>query len=63
MAGFWAGVPPEVIGHWTNLQMLYATDNLSKNANCYKTIESLFDEYYNESWKEEPIVKFTKFNN
>lgn len=62
MAGFWAGVPPEVIGHWTNLQMLYATDNLSKNASCHKTIESLFDEYYNESWKEESTAKFDKFD-
>jgi hypothetical protein len=59
MAGFWNGVPPEIIGHWTNLQMLYSSDNLSKGQNCFKTIEELFETYYLESWKDDIVLPYS----
>jgi hypothetical protein len=45
--GFDNNVPPEVIGHWTNLRLLPAKLNNGKSAGCDKTIEKLYEDYYN----------------
>jgi hypothetical protein len=45
--GFDNNVPPEIIGHWTNLQMLLANENNGKCARCDKTIEKLYEDYNN----------------
>ena len=47
--GFKQGVPPEVIGHWTNLRMLWHIDNSVKNIKCHKTVEQLMEDYRKES--------------
>ena len=47
--GFKQRVPPEVIGHWTNLRMLWHLDNSKKNTKCDKTIEQLFEDYHSVS--------------
>lgn len=46
--GFKQNIPPEIIGHWTNLQMLWYRDNSIKNTKCSKTKEQLFEDYYKE---------------
>lgn len=46
-AGFDNSVPPEVIGHWTNLRLIEAKINNGKSAGCDKTIEKLYEDYYN----------------
>ena len=43
--GFLDNIPPEIIGHWTNLQILYHKENSSKNIKCWKTKEQLFEDY------------------
>jgi hypothetical protein len=43
--GFKQSVPPEVIGHWTNLRMLWHLDNSIKNTKCHKTLEQLMEDY------------------
>lgn len=43
--GFKQGVSPEVIGHWSNLQMLWHLDNSIKNIKCHKTLEQLMEDY------------------
>jgi hypothetical protein len=43
--GFRNGVPPEIIAHWTNLQMLPASKNQSKMTQCGKTLEQLYEDY------------------
>lgn len=43
--GFNNGVPPEVIGHWTNLRMIPASQNVKKWKNCDKTLEELFEDF------------------
>jgi hypothetical protein len=43
--GFANNIPPEIIGHWTNLRLLPKLDNSSKGANCHKTIEQLYEDY------------------
>ena len=43
--GFHNNVPPEVIGHWTNLRMTNGLDNLIKNSRCNKTLEQLYEDY------------------
>lgn len=43
--GFKNSVPPEIIGHWTNLQLLPKLSNSSKGAKCFKTIEQLYEDY------------------
>lgn len=44
-AGFDNNVPPEVIGHWTNLRMMPGTENNGKGPRCDKTIEQLYEDY------------------
>ena len=44
-AGFDNNVPPEVVGHWTNLRLLPAKENNGKGARCDKTIEKLYEDY------------------
>ena len=39
-------IPPEIIGHWTNLRLLPKLDNTSKGADCHKTKEQLYEDYY-----------------
>lgn len=46
MAGFRDGVPAEVIGHWTNLEMLPASQNNSKWISCSISKEKLMESYY-----------------
>lgn len=48
--GFKQGVPAEVIGHWTNLRMLWHLDNSIKNTKCHKTLEQLMEDYKKESF-------------
>lgn len=43
--GFKNGIPPEIIGHWTNLRLLPKLDNSSKGADCHKTKEQLYEDY------------------
>lgn len=43
--GFKNDVPPEIIGHWTNLRLLPKIENSSKGSVCHKTIEELFEDY------------------
>lgn len=43
--GFKNGVPAEIIGHWTNLRMLWHLDNSAKNTKCHKTIDQLIEDY------------------
>lgn len=44
--GFFENIPPEIIGHWTNLQMLSPSENLLKGARCDKTKEELYEDYH-----------------
>ena len=46
--GFKNNIPPEIIGHWTNLRLLSKIDNSSKGAECHKTIEQLYEDYERE---------------
>ncbi|CAB4123240.1 hypothetical protein UFOVP29_399 [uncultured Caudovirales phage] len=43
--GFKNKVSPEIIGHWTNLQMLWHVDNSRKNTKCHISLEELIDMY------------------
>lgn len=43
--GFEQNIPPEIIGHWTNLQMLEHEKNESKWKECWKTKEQLYEDY------------------
>jgi len=43
--GFKNKVPPEIIGHWTNLQMLWHLDNSRKNTKCHRSLEETVDLY------------------
>jgi plasmid stability protein len=45
LEGFRNNIPPEIIGHWTNLRMLTISDNSSKGSDCHKTIEELYFDY------------------
>jgi hypothetical protein len=45
--GFRQSIPPYVIGHWTNLQMLRPNENYSKGKRCDKTQEQLFKDFFN----------------
>lgn len=47
--GFKNNVPPEIIGHWTNLRLLPKLDNSSKGATCHKTLEQLYEDYNTEN--------------
>lgn len=44
--GFKNNIPPEIIGHWTNLRLIPKIENSSKGANCHKTKEQLYEDYY-----------------
>lgn len=46
-SGFDNKVPPEVIGHWTNLRLMPARINNGKSSGCDKTMEKLYEDYYN----------------
>jgi hypothetical protein len=43
--GFTNNVPPEIIGHWTNLRLIDARKNKSKRNKCDKSIEQLYEDY------------------
>jgi len=43
--GFKQKVPAEVIGHWTNLRMLWHLDNSIKNTKCHTTLKQLLEQY------------------
>jgi hypothetical protein len=47
--GFDNKIPPEIIGHWTNLRLLPSRENNGKSSNCDKTIKELLEHYYNNS--------------
>lgn len=44
--GFRESIPPYIIGHWTNLQMLDKRANYSKGMACGKTQEKLFEDFF-----------------
>lgn len=46
--GFKNNIPPEIIGHWTNLRLIPKIANSSKGAECHKTKEQLYEDYYEE---------------
>ncbi len=43
--GWKQNIPSEIIGHWTNLQMLEKEENRAKDIICWKTKEQLFEDY------------------
>lgn len=54
--GFKLKIPPEIIGHWTNLQILTRSENDIKHSSCWKTEEQLYEDYYNYTEKEMEIL-------
>lgn len=44
--GFKDNIPPYIIGHWTNLRLIPATENCSKGKRCDKTQEKLFKDFF-----------------
>jgi hypothetical protein len=44
--GFKNNIPPEIVGHWTNLRLLPKVENSSKGAICHKTKEQLYEDYH-----------------
>ena len=44
LEGFKQNIPPEIIGHWTNLQMLSRSINSSKKDTCWKSKEELLED-------------------
>lgn len=47
--GFKQQVSPEIIGHWTNLRMLWHSDNSIKNTKCHITLSQLMEQYTHSS--------------
>lgn len=45
--GFKNNVPAEIIGHYTNLRMMWHLDNCRKNTKCHITLEQLMEKYNN----------------
>jgi hypothetical protein len=45
--GFRNNIPPYIIGHWTNLRMLAGPSNSSKGMKCDKTLDQLFEDFFN----------------
>lgn len=45
--GFKNNIPPEIIGHWSNLRLIPKIENSSKGAKCHKTREQLYEDYHN----------------
>lgn len=43
--GFENNVPVEIIGHWTNLRIVTSLYNITKNINCDKTLNQLYEDY------------------
>jgi hypothetical protein len=43
--GYKNNIPPEVIGHWTNLRLISKIENSSKGPDGHKTIEQLYEDY------------------
>ena len=43
--GFKDKIPPFIVGHYTNLQILSGKDNISKGLRCWKTCKQLFEDY------------------
>lgn len=54
--GWKQNIPPEIIGHWTNLQMLEKEENRAKDIDCWKTKETLIEDY-NKYTQEHIIVE------
>ena len=46
--GFHDNVPPEIIGHWTNLRIIPGLYNITKNSKCDKTLDQLYEDYNRE---------------
>ncbi len=46
--GFKNNIPPYIIGHWTNLRLIPAKENMKKSSNNDKTLILLFDDYFKE---------------
>jgi hypothetical protein len=44
--GFKSNIPPEIIGHWTNLRLIPKIENSSKGGKCHKTREQLYEDYH-----------------
>lgn len=44
--GYIHRVDPEIIGHWSNLRIISATDNCKKQDRCDITLTELFENYY-----------------
>lgn len=67
--GFNNGIPPYIIGHWTNLWLLPQKENSRKRNNCGKHFNQLIADYYwaidNFNQKFPPIYKpiFNKRDN
>jgi hypothetical protein len=45
--GFDNKVPPEIIGHWTNLRLMPGKENNGKGPRSDKTTEQLYEDYHN----------------
>ena len=43
--GFRHNIPYQVIGHFTNLRIISATENCSKQGKCHKTLTLLYEDY------------------
>jgi hypothetical protein len=43
--GFNNNIKPEIIGHWTNLQLLPKMENICKQRRSDKTLEKLYEDY------------------
>ena len=43
--GFLDNIPPNIIGHYTNLQVITSTNNLTKNNKCSKILEQVYRDY------------------
>jgi len=44
--GFKNNIPPYIIGHWTNLQVIDRKENSAKRDRCDKTEQQLFDDFF-----------------
>lgn len=44
--GFKNNIPPYIIGHYTNLQMLTVNENNKKKDACWKSKEKLFEDFF-----------------
>ena len=52
--GFKNNIPAEIIGHWTNLEIITKSENSSKNSKCSITLEQLKMSY--ESATQETVI-------